>query len=420
MKKLDVTKFGKRIWNGSLCLAAAVFTLCACSKDESDPPLAAGDVAVDVVLTPRGFRDQIYTSYLYMIPFIKGYGGVNVEKLLTKDIFRLSLVSPRSGATIELKMHESELNEEVVEQYTLPRSGDTLWMQPRMVWNYDALRRFDRTRNLALRWTISADGREICTVNRTFSGRSVNQGVNALFLYPYERPQGLAVNEDGAIEIPEMFAGYVEEENPEIDRILEQALREVFLPSGFNDYQSGSEDYLLQQMCAVWYVLQQSGVSYSNATNIPGRSENVRVQNIRFFSQALASAQANCVEGTCMLASIYQRINLFPYLILTPNHMFLGIGDKEGNLTYFLETTMIGKVKLDALATAEEKWEASKANFKDAMATAKKEFEEVKSHVDAEDPYYAVIDLREARKIIPSINYGSVRTDSKGKVVLVR
>ena len=81
---------------------------------------------------------------------------------------------------------------------------------------------------------------------------------------------------------------------------------------------------------------------------------------------------------------------------------------------------LIGNVRLDALATAEEKWEASKANFKNAMAVAKEEFDEVKSRVDAGDPYYAVIDLKEARKTIPSINYGSVRTDSKGKVMLVR
>ena len=99
------------------------------------------------------------------------------------------------------------------------------------------------------------------------------------------------------------------------------------MPSGFNGYQSGDENYLFQQMCAIWYVLQQTGVSYSNATQIPGQAEDVRVQNVRFFSQALASAQANCVEGTCMLASIYQRFDLFPYLILKPNHMFLGIGD---------------------------------------------------------------------------------------------
>ena len=124
---------------------------------------------------------------------------------------------------------------------------------------------------------------EICTVDRTFSCRSVSQCVNALIVYPYERPQGLVVNEDDAVEIPEMFAGYVEEENPEIDRIMEQALQEVALPSGFNGYQSGDENYLFQQMCAIWYVLQQTGVSYSNATQIPGQAEDVRVQNVRFL-----------------------------------------------------------------------------------------------------------------------------------------
>lgn len=73
------------------------------------------------------------------------------------------------------------------------------------------------TRNLAAALDDLADGREICTVDRTFSCRSVSQCVNALIVYPYERPQGLVVNEDDAVEIPEMFAGYVEEENPEID-----------------------------------------------------------------------------------------------------------------------------------------------------------------------------------------------------------
>lgn len=419
MSVLNVVKVRKRIWNGSLCLAAAVFTLCACSKDESEPPLAAGDLKTDVVLTPRSFNNQIYTSYLYLIPFVTDYRGVNVEGLLTKDIFKLSLVSPRSGAIVELKMHGGELNEEVIERYTLPRSGDTLWMQPRMLWKYDALRSFDKTRNLSFRWTISAEGREICTVSRTFSCRSVSQCVYELVVFPYERPQGLPVTEDGTIRIPEMFAGYAEEENPAIDRIMDEAIRENLVPYGFDGYQMDSEDYLFQQMCAIWYVLQQRGIIYSNATQIPG-TDNVRAQNVRFFSQVLANSQANCVEGTCMLASIYQRFDLFPFFVLTPNHMFLGIGDANGKLTYFLETTMIGGVKLDAFPTAEEKWEASKANFKDAMRTAAQEFEETKPHLDAGDANYSVINLNDVRRVIPSINYGSVQTDSKGKVVLVR
>lgn len=398
---------------GSLCLA---LMLCGCNKEESYSPLTVSDLKTDVVLTPRGFENQIYTSYLYQIPFVTQYRGANIERLLTKDLFRLSLVSERRGVAIELKMHETELNEEVSERYILPGGGDTLWMQPHMVWKYDALRKFDKTKNMAFRWTISSDGAEVCTIERTFSCRSISQCVNALMVAPSERTEDLMLNEDGAVEITEMFAGYVEEENAAIDGIMNQALKECYLPGGFDGYLSGSEDYLFQQMCAIWYVLQQSKIRYSNATEVPGHAWCVRVQNVRFFDQVMAAAQANCVEGTCLLASIYQRFNLYPYLIVRPGHMFLGIGNAQGELTYFLETTMIGDVDLDTYSTDEEKWEASKANFKAAMEVARQEYEEIIPNLSAKESYYGVINLNEVRAYIPSINYGSVRVDSKGQI----
>ena len=400
------------LWVG-MCM---ILLLSGCSKEETYSPLTESDVKTDVVLTPRSFENQIYTSYLYLIPFVTQYRGANTEGLLTKDLFRLSLVSERRGVAIELKMHETELNEEVTERYVLPGSGDTLWMQPQMVWKYDALRKFDKTKNMAFRWTISSDGAEVCTIERTFSCRSISQCVNALLVSPSERPEGLMLNGDGAVEITEMFAGYVEEENSAIDGIMNQALKECYLPGGFVGYLSGDEGYLFQQMCAIWYVLQKSKIRYSNATDVPGHAWGVRVQNVRFFDQVMAAAQANCVEGTCLLASIYQRFNLYPFIIVRPDHMFLGIGNAQGDLTYLLETTMIGSVDLDTCSTDEEKWEASKANFKAALEAGLEEFEEVKLHLDAGDPYYSVINLRAVRAVIPSINYGSVRVDSKGQI----
>ena len=321
------------LWVG-MCM---ILLLSGCSKEKTYSPLTESDVKTDVVLTPRSFENQIYTSYLYLIPFVIQYRGANTEGLLTKDLFRLSLVSERRGVAIELKMHETELNEEVTERYVLPGGGDTLWMQPQMVWKYDALRKFDKTKNMAFRWTISSDGAEVCTIERTFSCRSISQCVNALLVSPSERPEGLMLNGDGAVEITEMFAGYVEEENSAIDGIMNQALKECYLPGGFVGYLSGDEGYLFQQMCAIWYVLQKSKIRYSNATDVPGHAWGVRVQNVRFFDQVMAAAQANCVEGTCLLASIYQRFNLYPFIIVRPDHMFLGIGNAQGELTYSLE-----------------------------------------------------------------------------------
>lgn len=77
---------------------------------------------------------------------------------------------------------------------------------------------------------------------------------------------------------------------------------------------------------------------------------------------------------------------------------------------------MIGNIDLDTYSTDEEKWEASKANFKEAMDAARREYEEIMPNIGAKEPYYGVIDLDEARTYIPSINYGSVQTDSKGRI----
>ena len=81
----------------SVCL---VLLVCGCNKEEGYSPLTKSDMKVDVVLTPRGFENQIYTSYLYQIPFVTQYRGVDVSELLTKDLFRLSLVSERGNRTI--------------------------------------------------------------------------------------------------------------------------------------------------------------------------------------------------------------------------------------------------------------------------------------------------------------------------------
>ena len=50
------------------------------------------------------------------------------------------------------------------------------------------------------------------------------------------------------------------------------------------------------------------------------------------------------------------------------------------------------------------------------MDAARREYEEIMPNIGAKEPYYGVIDLDEARTYIPSINYGSVQTDSKGRI----
>ena len=206
---------------------------------------------------------------------------MNVEGLLTKDIFKLSLVSPRSAATIELKMHESELNEEVVGQYTLPAAGircgcSPAWSEVRCV----APVRPDAQPGAALDDLGRRQGD--CTVDRTFRAVRVSQCVNALIVYPYERPRRGWSSTRTMSRNSEMFAGYVEEENPEIEADYGAQASGGRLPSGFNGYQSGDEITCfskdvrdLVRFAANWGQLQQCDPN-------SGQAEDVRVQNVRF------------------------------------------------------------------------------------------------------------------------------------------
>ena len=65
-------------------------------------------------------------------------------------------------------------------------------------------------------------------------------------------------------------------------------------------------------------------------------------QYVRTFDDALNTKQANCVDGTVLMASILFRMGLKPLIVTTPNHCFLGvILDEKTTSIYFLETTMI-------------------------------------------------------------------------------
>ncbi|WP_143709077.1 hypothetical protein [[Flexibacter] sp. ATCC 35208] len=156
-----------------------------------------------------------------------------------------------------------------------------------------------------------------------------------------------------------MFAAYVNEEHPLIDKILKEAL-DTKMISSVMGYQGFNRGHALSsaervdamnsvdlQVAAVWRVLHDRGFKYSSITdNSAARQDNyIFSQTVRTFDNAMNTSQANCVDGTVLMASILKRMGLRPVLVLVPSHCFLGYyldvdSDDETGLT-FLETTML-------------------------------------------------------------------------------
>ena len=205
-----------------------------------------------------------------------------------------------------------------------------------------------------------------------------------------------------------MFAAYVNEQHPFVDKVLREAL-DTGLVNAFTGYQSGEASEVYLQTYALWQALSLRDVRYSSITSEVAESEVVGSQHIRLIDESINNAQANCVDGSVLLASLLRKIGIEPLLVHVPGHCLLAfyLDEKQTQLVG-LETTMIGDslegdaVEVDGLEdlvdeeTAEENsWKTFAAAL--ARGTAilekhKKEFQDPKNHK------YMLISVAKARK----------------------
>ena len=66
-------------------------------------------------------------------------------------------------------------------------------------------------------------------------------------------------------------------------------------------------------------------------------------QHVRLIDESITHSQANCVDGSVLLASILRKIGLYASLVLVPGHCFVAFSlDRELEEIRGLETTLIG------------------------------------------------------------------------------
>lgn len=285
----------------------------------------------------------------------------------------------------------------------IKKGHDICHVFPKAVWNYDALHKVIEQRPATVTVRVTVNGEELPEVNETVVLRSIN-----------DCPYYILFDEEGE-EIDDlsfMFAAYVNENHPWIDGLLKDALdaaKEADIIQSFDGYQSGDSDVVLAQVFAVWNALQRRGIKYSSITTTTP-SKFAVCQSVRFLDDSVQNAQANCVDGSVLMASILRKIGLDVQLVMVPGHCFLAFSDGDGDdsTLFGLETTMLGQdnlkpvkalAKLPAKAKAKE-FAASHGTFLNALQAGK---ENLEKHWDAfqsgEDPDIQLISIEEAREM---------------------
>lgn len=322
-----------------------------------------------------------------------------------KSCIAIKIRSRKKSETIRIELSETPFFARSVSTFVLPQKGVDYIIYPDILWRYDALRNNEQAEPISVVANVEVDGKDWGQKVRTFSVRSVNE---CLLGYNQQLPNG----QTRYISTRLFYAAYVNEENPQIDKVLREALNTKIVRR-FLGYQS-SEEMVDKQVYALWYVLQKRNFRYSSVSYSSLSSNVVYSQRVRTFEDALNSSQINCVDGSVLFASLLRAINITPVLVQMPGHMFVGYytSQSKKNIT-FLETTMIGDVdldeyfpdeKLDSTRTTKSQGEMSHLTFEKSKEYAMKEYLRVKDKVMANKPNYLFVEINKGvRRSVQSI-----------------
>jgi hypothetical protein len=321
----------------------------------------------------------------------------------------VSIKSPAADAKVKVTVKENDLMAAASWSGELPEAGKEYFIAPKVNYKFDRLRQTTQQMPMNVTFEVAVDGESLGEQHETLQVRSIN-----------DCPFAVANSEEtlddenfiaGNAALGWMFAAYVNENHPLLDKILQEAL-ETKIVSAFK-VTTHEHDETLRQVFAVWSSLQKRGLQYSSTTATPGGSETVQSQFVRFIDQSLANTQANCVDGSVLFASLLRKISIEPFLVTIPGHMYVGFYLGAGKSQFIgLETTVLGlldvadeKTATDpaALTALREKLDTGTKSRRDWKTFAKavqvgtEDLTKNKAKLDAADPNYQWIDLAEAR-----------------------
>ena len=285
--------------------------------------------------------DDFFPSLTYMLL-------VNNQYAELPECLTISIPKESEGARIKLTVEGNEFIKQTVVEETVSadmiKKGD---FSPDLNWKQDALVNAGTPGFFNLNAVLEINGKIVQRFNQRVKYHSINECVHTV-----------VGTEEGENDLSPLFSIYVNEDNPNIDKILKQCLA-LGNNRQFIDNQ-GTKDDVLNQMWWVWQYFSMRGTTYSNiaTTSSNGVKSSdgsiVKSQYVRFFDQCYNEKQANCVDGSCMLASIYRKIGLDVALVLVPKHCFLAVrphtndvkGQEDENII-FLETTCMGNTQIN-------------------------------------------------------------------------
>lgn len=383
----------------SLRYASAALGLICCLALASLPAIASAAVSYAKDPWNINIDTPVLPSVILSIGMLKDKKPHPDERGDPHGLIGIKITPNVSNAHIVVTAQVDGLSKPSQYDGTLGKAGKTYTVRPTMRWNTEQLLHLYQPLPETVTISVTLNGVNLGSKTKSVEIHSVND-------VPFEVKTSNGKWVDSSV----LYAAYVNENSPVVEKILQQALYYRAVKS-FDGYQRNQANVEMQ-VFAVWNVLQRRHIHYSSVATPSVHSDQAYTQTVRFIGQAWGSQQANCVDGSVLFASVLYKIGLQPLLIRTPDHMFLGYYVKPRTSTApgkleFLETTLVGQGPLPSKLTWRfghfiypPKSSKSYREFVQAVKYGDKEFySEVLPALKAHKPGYDIIDVAKARQI---------------------
>lgn len=271
------------------------------------------------------FDNQVFPSFVIGWA---NYKGVKEEDMGSSLGF--NIITNLSGVVLKWEIEASDKNYFTIDSGYINCDDirRTNYFLPKIAWNYRALTKHETSAPLNIYFRLIDPN----------TGNKVEKLVNVNL-----RSINDCLIKYNGTKFHYLFASYINEDHPEIDKILKQMLNTKMIDAVLG-YQWGKV-YVDLQVAALWRVLHDRGFQYSSITDNSGwnDSKGLFSQTVRTFDNSLKTNQANCVDGTVVFASVLKRMGIRPIMVTVPGHCFLGYYADDTTTTdiRFLETTMM-------------------------------------------------------------------------------
>ena len=254
----------------------------------------------------------------------------------------VAIFDVKKGQTFTVEVRGDRFLRPSVMTVTAEKSAKVITVTPKAIFDFDALARLRQAVPINVYFSVQRGSGTPQTTTETFRVRPPNDCPIRMSTYELDVSGNVIVD---VFDSSHALAAFVNETHPWIDQILKSAKR-YSNSRTFTGYQAGHAA-VRDQVTAIWKTLQSHNITYSNIVATTGSREHL-IQHVRFLDETVSNQQANCVDGTVALCSIFQKIGLHTGIAIVPGHAYLIVYDKDNEEPLFgVETTLLASNNIE-------------------------------------------------------------------------